>query len=129
MSNLLKIKFYLLNFPFFSGISSLCFTNHGEALYMMSSSEIQRITLSATKVVKPTGSIELEEWDNDERDSVELEPTLDTEEGNENTTMEATTPISAATSDLAVNRMRENIKTHFSKYLLKIIFRAFNKRG
>jgi lethal(2) giant larvae protein len=89
---------------FFSGISSLCFTNHGEALYMMSSSEIQRITLSATKVVKPTGSIELEEWDNDERDSIELEPTLDTEEGNENTTMEATTPISAATSDLAVNR-------------------------
>lgn len=71
---------------------------------MMSSSEIQRITLSATKVVKPTGSIELEEWDNDERESVELEPTLDTEEGNENTTMEATTPISAATSDLAVNR-------------------------
>lgn len=71
---------------------------------MMSSSEIQRITLSATKVVKPTGSIELEEWDNDERDSVELEPTLDTEEGNENTTIEATTPISAATSDLNVNR-------------------------
>lgn len=71
---------------------------------MMSSSEVQRITLSATRVVKPTGSIELEEWDSDERESVELEPTLDFEEGNDNTTMEATTPISAATSDLAINR-------------------------
>lgn len=74
---------------------------------MLSSSEIQRITLSATKVVKPSGTIELEEWDNDDDDdrkSLDLDPTLETEEGNENTTIEATTPISAATSDLAVNR-------------------------
>lgn len=73
---------------------------------MLSSSEIQRITLSATKVVKPMGTIELEEWDEDDEDqkSIEMEPTLETEEGNENTTVEATTPISAATSDLAVNR-------------------------
>lgn len=84
----------------------MCFTNYGEALYMLSSSEIQRITLSATKVVKPMGTIELEEWDEDDEDqkSIEMEPTLETEEGNENTTVEATTPISAATSDLAVNR-------------------------
>lgn len=86
---------------------------------MMSSSEIQRITLSAKKVVKPTGSIDLEEWENDERDSVELEPTLDTEEGNENTTMEATTPISAATSDLAVNRTGK-INNYYCKTLTKL---------
>lgn len=83
----------------------MCFTNHGEALYMLSSSEVQRITLSATKVVKPSGTIELEEWDDDDdQKSIELEPNLETDEGNENTTVEATTPISAATSDLAVNR-------------------------
>ncbi len=81
---------------------------------MMSSSEIQRITLSATKVVKPMGSIDLEEWDNEEKE--DYEPTLDTEEGNENTTMEATTPISAATSDLAVNRTGESVE--FQKWFI-----------
>lgn len=72
---------------------------------MLSSSEIQRITLSGKKVVRPTGTVELEDWDeDDDHKSYDLEPTLETEEGNENTTIEATTPISAATSDLAVNR-------------------------
>lgn len=46
---------------FSSGISSLCFTNHGEALYMMSSSELQRISLSATKIVALEGTVDLEE--------------------------------------------------------------------
>lgn len=95
-----------------SGISSLCFTNHGEALYMLSSSEIQRITLSGKKVVRPTGTIELEDWDeDDDHKSFDMEPTLETEDGNENTTIEATTPISAATSDLAVNRHGNKIKS------------------
>lgn len=44
----------------FSGISSLCFTNNGEALYMMSSSELQRIALATSKVVQPTGIVEIE---------------------------------------------------------------------
>lgn len=43
----------------FSGITSLCFTNFGEALYMMSSSELQRISLSATKSVRAEGVIEV----------------------------------------------------------------------
>ncbi|XP_017065593.2 lethal(2) giant larvae protein isoform X2 [Drosophila eugracilis] len=43
-----------------NGISSLCFTNSGEALYMMSSSELQRIALSTSTVVQPTGSVEVE---------------------------------------------------------------------
>jgi hypothetical protein len=90
---------------------------------MLSSSEVQRITLSATKVVKPAGSIELEEWDDDDRKSIDLEPTLDTEEGNENTTVEATTPISAAGSDLAVNR---NGKHFGNFYKSELIFFSFN---
>ncbi|XP_037957750.1 lethal(2) giant larvae protein isoform X2 [Teleopsis dalmanni] len=43
-----------------NGISSLCFTNAGEALYMMSSSELQRISLGSSKVVTPLGGIEVE---------------------------------------------------------------------
>jgi hypothetical protein len=70
---------------------------------MMSSSEVQRITLSAKKVVTPTGAIELEEWD-DDRESEDADNNPETDEGNENTTMEATTPISAAESDTAVNK-------------------------
>lgn len=70
---------------------------------MMSSSEVQRITLSAKKIVSPTGAIDLEEWD-DERGSIDVDINLETEEGNENTTIEATTPISAANSELALNR-------------------------
>lgn len=41
------------------GITSLCFTRQGEALYMMSSSEIQRVSMSATKVVTPKGTLDL----------------------------------------------------------------------
>ncbi|XP_017046290.2 lethal(2) giant larvae protein isoform X1 [Drosophila ficusphila] len=43
-----------------NGISSLCFTNSGEALYMMSSSELQRIALAKSKVVQPTGIVKVE---------------------------------------------------------------------
>uniref|UniRef100_A0A0A1XSU4 Lethal(2) giant larvae protein n=1 Tax=Zeugodacus cucurbitae TaxID=28588 RepID=A0A0A1XSU4_ZEUCU len=49
-----------------NGISSLCFTNGGEALYMLSSSELQRISLSTTKAVTPKGGIEVEELVADE---------------------------------------------------------------
>lgn len=41
------------------GITSLCFTKQGEAVYMMSSSEIQRVSMSATKVVTPKGTLDL----------------------------------------------------------------------
>jgi len=44
-----------------NGISSLCFTNYGEALYMMSSSELQRISLSATRGIRAEGHIDVEE--------------------------------------------------------------------
>lgn len=62
-----------------NGISSLCFTNHGEALYMMSSSEVQRITLSTSKIVSPLGFIELDDWSHADQDD-ELEQAVEAEE-------------------------------------------------
>lgn len=41
-----------LSYVSFSGISSLIFTKTGEALYLHSSSELQRISLSAAKMTK-----------------------------------------------------------------------------
>jgi lethal(2) giant larvae protein len=90
----------------FSGISSLCFTNHGEALYMMSSSEVQRITLSGKKIVSPNGAIDLEDWDDD--NTSERADENKTEDGDENTTIEATTPISAANSETIMNQKSES---------------------
>ncbi|KAH8237824.1 hypothetical protein KR032_002653 [Drosophila birchii] len=49
-----------------NGISSLCFTNAGEALYMMSSSELQRIALATSKVVQPTGIVEVERLESED---------------------------------------------------------------
>lgn len=72
---------------------------------MMSSSEVQRITLSGKKIVSPNGSIDLEEWEED--DESEKADENRTEGGDENTTMEATTPISAANSETAVNQKSE----------------------
>ncbi|XP_075153995.1 LLGL domain-containing protein l(2)gl isoform X2 [Haematobia irritans] len=54
-----------------NGISSLCFTNYGEALYMMSSSELQRIALATSKSVMPQGTIDVDQLQID--DSVQHE--------------------------------------------------------
>uniref|UniRef100_A0A182PZT4 Lethal giant larvae homologue 2 domain-containing protein n=1 Tax=Anopheles farauti TaxID=69004 RepID=A0A182PZT4_9DIPT len=100
-----------------NGISSLCFTSHGEALYMMSSSEVQRISLSATKIVAPTGMIEVEDWttpvaeapaDEDENDPEQTgqEDQQDTEEpaATEPGADEATSSVAAAKSEQSVSR-------------------------
>lgn len=42
-----------------SGISSLAFTRYGEALYLHSSSELQRISVSATNVTQVDCSLNL----------------------------------------------------------------------
>lgn len=52
ISNNLNNEILLIKMHFFSGISSLTFTKAGEALYLHSSSELQRISLSVTKVTK-----------------------------------------------------------------------------
>lgn len=69
---------------------------------MMSSSEVQRITLSGKKIVSPNGSVDLEDWDDDDESQKAFDNK--TEDGDENTTVEATTPISAANSETAINR-------------------------
>jgi len=43
----------------YSGISSLAFTRYGEALYLHSSSELQRISVSATSVTQVDCSLNL----------------------------------------------------------------------
>jgi len=42
-----------------SGISSLAFTCYGEALYLHSSSELQRISVSATSITQVNCSLDL----------------------------------------------------------------------
>ncbi|XP_049283036.1 lethal(2) giant larvae protein [Anopheles funestus] len=79
-----------------NGISSLCFTSHGEALYMMSSSEVQRISLSATKVVAPNGIIDVEDW------STPIENVASTEEGNEQEQQAQENPQGEASSEQEV---------------------------
>ncbi|XP_055916623.1 lethal(2) giant larvae protein [Eupeodes corollae] len=62
-----------------NGISSLCFTNFGEALYMMSSSELQRISLATAKVVTPKGRINVEHLDgrNADENSINEQETME----------------------------------------------------
>lgn len=43
----------------YSGISSLAFTRYGEALYLHSSSELQRISVSATSITQVDCSLDL----------------------------------------------------------------------
>ncbi|KMY87196.1 lethal(2) giant larvae protein isoform X2 [Drosophila simulans] len=57
-----------------NGVSSLCFTNSGEALYMMSSSELQRIALATSTVVQPTGIVQVEPLENEESVLEENDP-------------------------------------------------------
>jgi hypothetical protein len=38
----------------------------------MSSSEIQRITLSAKKIVSPSGGIDVEQWEDEEEEELEV---------------------------------------------------------
>lgn len=73
-----------------SGITSLCFTNFGEALYMMSSSELQRISLSASKSVRAEGLIEVDplnestvsdDEDDDDDDNASGDETRDLKSG------------------------------------------------
>lgn len=67
----------------------------------MSSSEVQRITLSTSKIVSPTGYIELEDWSQTEQEepeqAVEAEETAVTPETEEPTTekpVDASSPLS-----------------------------------
>lgn len=85
---------------------------------MMSSSEVQRVTMSGKKIVSPNGAIDLEEWDDDDDDDEKA----DDNKTDENTTMEATTPISAANSESAVNQKSKIRGNSFKICLLNFCF-------
>ena len=75
----------------------------------MSSSELQRITLSASKIVSATGAIELEDWDEeaeevDDDDAEEKAADEKSKTEEENSTLEITTPVSGANSESGVNK-------------------------
>lgn len=105
MNEFLYITFTVpfLNFEFlqFSGISSLCFTNYGEALYMMSSSELQRISLSATKGIRAEGHIEV-----DPLDETQL---TDDEEDEDDDQKSETKSISTTGKDERIKNNAENL--------------------
>lgn len=88
----------------------MCFTNHGEALYMMSSSELQRISVSATKVVDLDGTIDLHPMNETEQDYED--DVVDVEQTKSELEViseeEATKPLSIAI-DSAQNGTGENL--------------------
>lgn len=67
---------------------------------MCSSSELQRITLSATKIISAEGSVELEPLETEEEAAESDEDTLEGDNeaktGDDHSTAEIVTPVSAA---------------------------------
>lgn len=71
----------------FSGISSLVFTRDAEALYLHSSSELQRISLSATLVTSARCYLSLPEGArSEETTEVDIEGQVHSEQQQENET-------------------------------------------
>lgn len=111
----------------------LCFTNAGEALYMMSSSELQRISLSTNKVVIPYGTVDLQplkiqiankEDNEEEKTSNENKDDVSTDINNVNYSTnvlnginEASTPPSVTTSTTTAAIKKQSTETVITKPL------------
>ncbi|XP_045535605.1 lethal(2) giant larvae protein [Papilio machaon] len=89
-----------------NGISSLCFSKRGEALYLHSSSELQRITLSATKVTFAQCHILLAPWAAALRGPAEETPLTNGEHKEE--TAETVHDVTAASGDITVDSVRDH---------------------
>ncbi|XP_026490787.2 lethal(2) giant larvae protein isoform X1 [Vanessa tameamea] len=89
-----------------NGISSLCFSKRGEALYLHSSSELQRITLSATKVTIAQCHVLLSPWAAALRGPPEETP-LTNGEHKEEAAAEAH-DVTAASGDITVDSVRDH---------------------
>lgn len=89
------------NFPIFSGISSLVFTRDAEALYLHSSSELQRLSLSATRVTSARCYLPLPEGARDQPEEEEANITAGDEQQNEEAS-------NTAASGLLVNGTAES---------------------
>ncbi|XP_063618266.1 lethal(2) giant larvae protein homolog 1 [Cydia splendana] len=89
-----------------NGISSLCFSKRGEALYLHSSSELQRITLSATKVTIAHCQVLLAPWAVELRGPAEEAPLTNGEHREE--AVEAPHDVTAASADITVDSVRDH---------------------
>ncbi|CAG5032816.1 unnamed protein product [Parnassius apollo] len=89
-----------------NGISSLCFSKRGEALYLHSSSELQRISLSATKVTIAQCHIVLPAWAAALRGPAEETPLTNGEHKEE--AAEAPHDVTAASGDITVDSVRDH---------------------
>ncbi|CAH2037874.1 unnamed protein product, partial [Iphiclides podalirius] len=89
-----------------NGISSLCFSKRGEALYLHSSSELQRITLSATKVTVAVCQVPLSPWAAALRGPAEETPIPNGEHKEE--VPEAAHDVTAASGDITVDSVRDH---------------------
>ncbi|KAL0840991.1 hypothetical protein ABMA28_014771 [Loxostege sticticalis] len=88
-----------------NGISSLCFSKRGEALYLHSSSELQRITLSATKVTVAQCQVLLSPWAVALRGPEEA-PLTNGDHREE--VAEAAHDVTAASADITVDSVRDH---------------------
>ncbi|KAF9421001.1 hypothetical protein HW555_002984, partial [Spodoptera exigua] len=91
-----------------NGISSLCFSKRGEALYLHSSSELQRITLSATKVTIAQCHIILSPWAASLRGAVEEPPLTNGEHKQQEESLEAAHDVTAVSADITVDSVRDH---------------------
>ncbi|XP_052759396.1 lethal(2) giant larvae protein homolog 1 isoform X2 [Galleria mellonella] len=89
-----------------NGISSMCFSKRGEALYLHSSSELQRITLSATKVTIAQCQVILSPWAAALRGTTEGTPLTNGEHREE--TAETIHDVTAASGDITVDSVRDH---------------------
>ncbi|XP_061713707.1 lethal(2) giant larvae protein homolog 1 isoform X2 [Cydia pomonella] len=89
-----------------NGISSLCFSKRGEALYLHSSSELQRITLSATKVTIAQCQVLLAPWAVELRGPADEAPLTNGEHKEE--AVEAPHDVTAASADITVDSVRDH---------------------
>ncbi|XP_034830505.1 lethal(2) giant larvae protein homolog 1 isoform X3 [Maniola hyperantus] len=91
-----------------NGISSLCFSKRGEALYLHSSSELQRITLSATKVTIAQCHVLLSPWAAALRGARDDAPLTNGEHREEPVVAEAVHDVTAASGDITVDSVRDH---------------------
>ncbi|XP_045497069.1 lethal(2) giant larvae protein homolog 1 isoform X1 [Colias croceus] len=89
-----------------NGISSLCFSKRGEALYLHSSSELQRITLSATKVTRAQCHVLLSPWAVALKSAAEEAPLTNGEHKEESA--DTVHDVTAASADITVDSVRDH---------------------
>lgn len=107
---------------FSSGISSLTFTKAGEALYLYSSSELQRISLSASKVTKANCALNLPP---NARSFPETNNEDTQEEGIIEGTPETEGETTQGSQPVTMQRITENGVVGSSEYTVSSFFKSY----